>query len=49
MRFSAPNEDVPVLSSGFSGQDMNGFVHCRRPRETRWQSNHSGVLENFRE
>jgi len=27
VRFSAPYEDVAVLSSGFSRQDMNGFVH----------------------
>lgn len=27
MRFSAPYEDVAVLSSGFSRQDMNGIVH----------------------
>src|SRR6266498_5164322 len=27
VRFSAPNEDIAVLLSGFSGQDVNGFVH----------------------
>ena len=27
MRFSAPNEDVAVLSSGFFRQDVNRFVH----------------------
>lgn len=27
MRFSAPNKHIAVLSSGFSGQDVNGFVH----------------------
>ena len=27
MRASTPYEDVAVLSSGFSRQDMNRFVH----------------------